>query len=216
MKTTDGTVEGDSLDSAGASIRKLVDRMDDYVLPPQFDFLNNDRISPIVMYMFEFEYELDADDLSYIWQNLAPRNYKTMQLQQDSTAHELINTELLTEKNLLSNPNLRWMVFKVKQRSQARYTDMTVSQISQTSRQKSLADAREFDKKEYPLNYNWPYDFVSIVESIKLDVEMKFDKSTPADLKTRTSKTTGKQNQTLNKKLRRKKALNLNQKQKKR
>jgi len=216
MKTTDGTIEGDSLDSAGASIRKLVDRMDEYVLPPQFDFLNNDRISPIVMYMFEFEYELDADDLSYIWQNLAPRNYKTMQLQQDSTAHELINTELLTEKNLLSNPNLRWMVFKVKQRSQARYTDMTVSQISQTSRQKSLADAREFDKKEYPLNYNWPYDFVSIVESIKLDVEMKFDKSSPADLKTRTSKTTGKQNQTLNKKLRRKKALNLNQKQKKR
>jgi hypothetical protein len=114
------------------------------------------------------------------------------------------------------NDKVQWMVFKVKQRSQARYTDMTVSQISQTSRQKSLADAREFDKKEYPLNYNWPYDFVSIVESIKLDVEMKFDKSSPADLKTRTSKTTGKQNQTLNKKLRRKKALNLNQKQKKR
>ena len=29
-----------------------------------------------VMYMFEFTYELDQDDLSYIWQNLAPRNYK--------------------------------------------------------------------------------------------------------------------------------------------
>ena len=28
------------------------------------------------MYFFEFEYELDKDDLSYIWQNIAPRNYK--------------------------------------------------------------------------------------------------------------------------------------------
>ena len=216
MKTTDGTVEGDSLDASGASIRKLVDRMDDYVLPPQFDFINNDRVAPIVMYMFEFEYELDTDDLSYIWQNLAPRNYKTMQLQEDSVAHELINTELLTENNLLSNPNLRWMVFKVKQRSQARYTDMIVSQVSQTTTQNNLKDNKESDKKEYPLNYNWPYDFVSIVESIKLDVDMKFDKSSPADLKTNTSKTIGKQNQTLNKKLRRKKALILNKKQKKR
>ena len=28
------------------------------------------------MYMFEFKYELDRDDLSYIWQNLAPKKFE--------------------------------------------------------------------------------------------------------------------------------------------
>ena len=58
--------------------------MDRYVFPPQFDFKNNDSIDPIVMYIFEFEYKLDRDDLSYIWQNLAPRNYKKMEIQVES------------------------------------------------------------------------------------------------------------------------------------
>ena len=40
--------------------------MDRYVLPPEFDFLNNTDIDPIVMYMFEFEYSFDKDDLSIV------------------------------------------------------------------------------------------------------------------------------------------------------
>ena len=39
IKETDGTLKGDSLEAAGESIRKLVQKMDRYVLPPQFDFL---------------------------------------------------------------------------------------------------------------------------------------------------------------------------------
>ena len=50
--------------------------MQRYVLPPQFDWLNNTDVEPITMYMFEFEYKFDKDDLNYIWQNLAPRDYK--------------------------------------------------------------------------------------------------------------------------------------------
>ena len=50
---------GDSLDAAGQSIRRLISKMKDYVLPKRFDFLRNPLIEPIVMYMFEFKYELD-------------------------------------------------------------------------------------------------------------------------------------------------------------
>ena len=62
--------------------------------------------------------ELDKDDLSYMWQNIAPRNYDKITLQSATVSHELMDTELLTEENLTENQNLRWMIFKVKQKSQ--------------------------------------------------------------------------------------------------
>ena len=100
-----GTTSADSLFAAGQSIRRLIEKMGKYVLPPQFDFLQNTEVDPIVMYMFEFEYKLDKDDLAYIWQNIAPRNYKTMSFQKDAVAHELFNTELLEESNIMDNPD---------------------------------------------------------------------------------------------------------------
>ena len=154
--------------------------MEQYVLPPQFDFLNNDLIDPIVMYMFEFKYEFDRDDLSYMWQNLAPRNSHRMSLPEDSVAHELINTELLTEANLLENPNLRWMVFKVKQRSQAMYEDVVVKQVSQPVKAPEIAGAVLQGTQKYKVRYNWPYDFVSIVESIQLDSDVLYKNREPA------------------------------------
>ena len=130
------------------------------------------------MYLFEFKYDLDQDDLSYIWQNLAPRNYKKMSFQTEAVAHELFNTELLTEQNLMENPNLRWMVFKVKQKSQAQYQDLTV-------RQASSAGSKLMQKPTagYPLKFNWPYDYVSIVELAKIEAEVLY-KQPPTTLMT--------------------------------
>ena len=201
---TDGSLVGDSLDAAGESIRKLIQKMDRYILPPQFDFLNNDSVTPIVMYMFEFEYKLDRDDLSYIWQNLAPRNYKDMKLETQSVAHELINTELLDEDNIMDNENLRWMVFKVKQRGQTNYWDEIASQVnranasaaSKTSRGKKSRQSQKQKRQEtsekaggafskrsegaddYELNFNWPYDYVSFVEMVKIDAEVLYEEET--------------------------------------
>ena len=190
LKNAQGSKIGDSLDTAGASIRKLTQKMERYVLPPQFDFLNNPKIKPIVMYMFEFEYELDKDDLSYIWQNLAPRDYKKMTLQHQSVAHELMDTELLTEKNLTKNQNLRWMLFKVKQRSQGNYWDLVATQVgrvpqartsnkdrssqSHTLSPPTINKDKDNERNTYPLMYNWPYDYLSFVELIKMDVEVLY------------------------------------------
>jgi hypothetical protein len=124
------------------------------------------------MYLFEFDYTFDKDDLSYIWQNLAPREYKKMTFQSDDVSHVLANNELLDRENLEDNENLRWMVFKVKQRSQSDYFSHVVSQAGQASNDAFLKTPPS-PEDEY-LQYNWPYDYVSFVELIKMDTEVLF------------------------------------------
>jgi len=177
LKEKQGSAAGDSLDAAGVSIRNLVQKMEQYVLPQQFDFLQNPLVEPIVMYIFEFKYELDQDDLSYIWQNIAPRDYKKMSFQTEAVAHELFNTELLTEQNLMENPDLRWMVFKVKQKSQAEYKDAVVRQASEGGKKLIIPP-----KTGYPIRYNWPYDYLSIVELVKIDAEVLYKSAPPKDV----------------------------------
>ena len=162
-----GTFRGDAEVSAGDSIRDLVQNVKKYVLPPQFDFIADPTKDPVAMYFFEFEYHFDKDDLSYIWQNLAPRNYKKMEQKIQVSSHNLANNELMNAKDILENENLRWMVFKVKQRSMAKYENKVYRQIG-------TRDLKE-STKGYQVEYNWPYDYLSFVEMINMDVEVLMD-----------------------------------------
>ena len=188
-----GTEVGDSLMTSGESIRKLIQKMERYVLPPQFDFLNNPSIDPIVMYMFEFEYTFDKDDLSYMWQNLAPRNYRDLTFQHQSIAHELMDLELLDENVLMDNENLRWMVFKVKQRAQTDYYDLVQTQAGEGSMPWSPVQSAQASQllqpfnrnvatsnSTYPLRFNWPYDYISFVELIKVDAQILYKDTSTA------------------------------------
>ena len=167
------TAAGSSLESAGQSIRNL-ERLvrEKYVFPPQFDFVRNKDLRPIAMYIFEFKYEFDKDDLNYIWQNLAPRNYKKARIQEQSVAHNLSNNEIMN-KEILKNDHLRWMIFKVKQRGMHDYYDLVADQAEGTSTQ-------IFDKAEkqegFEIKYNWPYDYLSFVELVKIDVDVLLKK----------------------------------------
>tara|TARA_Y100001963_G_C6661482_1_gene390664 strand:- start:400 stop:939 length:540 start_codon:yes stop_codon:yes gene_type:complete len=125
------------------------------------------------MYMFEFEYVFDRDDLSYIWQNLAPRNSDKMFFQHSSIAHPLLPTELLTESMLLDHEQLRWMVFKVKQKSNTSYYDLIPAQAGEAS--PVIPDPTSVTMPGYPVQYNWPYDYLSFVELIKMDVEVLYE-----------------------------------------
>ena len=183
------SAEGDSLLGAGVSISKQLQKMQRYILPPQFDFINNpgSALQPFVMYIFEFEYNLDRDDLSYIWQNIAPRDYKKMSFQMQSVAHELVDTEVLNESILEENQHLRWMLFKVKQKGQEDYWDY-VDEQAQSSTKSSKYDNRQIvgstdaNQKDsnYKLRHNWPYDYMSFVEMIKLNVDIKYSDTIPA------------------------------------
>jgi len=176
----EGSKDGDSLETAGESIRKMVQKMKRYVLPPQFDFINFDEIDPVVMYFFEFKYEFDKDDLSYIWQNLAPRDYKKITFQEASVSHDLMNTELLEEQNIIDNPNLRWMVFKVKQKATKDYYDLIPPQIK-AARPTTNLDKPETDKDDEYLQFNWPYDYLSFVELVKLEADVLYKEKPEED-----------------------------------
>tara|TARA_B100001123_G_scaffold74689_3_gene84256 strand:+ start:63663 stop:75155 length:11493 start_codon:yes stop_codon:yes gene_type:complete len=173
-----GTPLGQSLDAAGISIRDQLAKMENYIFPPQFNFIENSNLDPMAMYIFEFTYEFDKDDLNYIWQNLAPRNYQRVHMQSDSVSHALLNSELLSEHNLADNENLRWMIFKVKQRGQDDYYDHVKPQGSIAS--DDVFEDDTLTPEEKYLQYNWPYDYLSFVELIKMDVQVKFDSPTLA------------------------------------
>lgn len=124
------------------------------------------------MYVFEFKYEFDRDDLSYIWQNLAPRDSKEVHFQNSSVTHNIADNELINEK-VLMNENLRWMVFKVKQRAQTDYYDLIPDQANESTRQ---VEQKTTKIDEYKYGFNWPYDYLSFVELIKMDVDILLKK----------------------------------------
>jgi len=94
-----------------------------------------------------------------------------MSFQTTAVAHNLMNTELLNEKNLLTNENLRWMVFKVKQRSKTSYYDLIPDQAAQASKE---IFGSKISKEGYEIQYNWPYDYLSFVELIKMDAQVLY------------------------------------------
>ena len=225
------SVEGNTLETAGASIRNLLTQMDTFLLPPQIDFINNPDATPMVMYIFSFDYHLDQDDLSYIWQNIAPADYKKATKQNSSIAHYLMDQELLNqalisgvEDSETSSVNpLRWMVFKVKQRAKVSYDDLIPPQIDRSSsplsaqvnpfnmefskrtvleRAKQVHAVRRRPEGRPDLvgdlilsnpsgmtvqpptfterfQYNWPYDYLSFVEAVKLDANIRYTSEGP-------------------------------------
>ena len=59
--------------------------------------------------------------------------------------------------------NIQWRVFKVKQKARTNYFNIT----AKAEKQEDIVDLAT------PYSYNWPYDFCSLVELIKLDTEYK-------------------------------------------
>jgi hypothetical protein len=110
-----------------------------------------------------------------------------MAFQKSSISHNLMDLELLNEDNLMDNPNLRWMVFKVKQRAQTDYYDLVPTQVGGAEMpKKSLRKATDAGKDStYDVTYNWPYDYLSFVEMIKLDAEVLYKPDAETERQTR-------------------------------
>ena len=180
----------------GGSIKQMVDAMQRYVFPPTMDFVANpERVRPFAMYIFEFEHALNMQDLSDIWQNLPPRigyafddesnSFKdgngvmSNEIMQESTiSHELLKTELLSDF-----PNkVQWMVFKVKQKAQKNYFNKVINDqvnpVGKFDRTLGIQVGRKDSTKEFnpEYSYNWPYDFFSLVELVKIDAEVELKK----------------------------------------
>ena len=62
------------------------------------------------------------------------------------------------------------MVFKVKQKSQKNYFNLIAPQAGESSTTEDF----QATQSGYQLGFNWPYDYVSFLESIKMDVDVLF------------------------------------------
>jgi len=144
--------------------------------------LNYPEVKPFSMYIFEFTHTLSQQDLADIWQNLPPSIGTSFEEAEASVTHPLLANELMgygtgndtTPKGGELPNKVRWMVFKVKQRANTNYFDKVVGVKGSplagqtTSRDQSLKVDQDL------ISYNWPYDFFSLVELVKIDAEVTF------------------------------------------
>ena len=185
-KDIDNVIAGNSK-LCGQTVIEMVDKMRQYNFPPSMDFLNYSEVDPFAMYIFEFEHDLTQQDLSYIWQNLAPDIALNHEEAEATVTHELLAHELLgggavvttTEDGAILNESskgiefkedIRWMVFKVKYRAKTNYFKKMVGKKDSIDSSRGIGPSGEDDL----ITYNWPYDFFSLVELVKIDASVEF------------------------------------------
>ena len=151
------------------SITSMMSKLENYVMPPNMDFIRNKKVKPFVTYLFEFEHELDRQDLADIWQGLMPEISRTPEIDKSCLAHDLNENEFFHGKGL---PNdLRWMVFKIKRRAKNNYYGAKRDSIDKGVRVEPIKSQRE---REFDYSYNWPHDFYSLVELAEVEAGVEF------------------------------------------
>jgi len=156
------------------SITQTYDRMSKFVIPPQFDYRHYSDIDPFVMYILHTKIDLSKQDLVDIWQNVMPDTFETMTKDHIELGHKLEEYEFFHSSDI---PNdIRFMMFKVKQRAEWNYYNVLPSKNDDKKfKFKILDESGEYAEKEPTFSYNWPYDFISLVSNAKLDVEFDFE-----------------------------------------
>ena len=98
-----------------------------------------------------------------------------------------------------NNKRVKWLIFKVKQRAETNYFKTVFAVDNESAgtldflsdpwgghnHEVSKPTPEYFDENQRPrYSYNWPYDFFSMVEMVKLESEIEFnDKDTPIQKK---------------------------------
>jgi len=174
----------------GNTIIEMVRKMKKFVFPPSMDFVRYPDIQPFAMYIFEFTHLLSKKDVTDIWQNLPPDIGRTFVESESSVSHEFLQHELLGKGAVIKNDKLnenakfsefpseiQWMIFKAKKRAKTNYFDKVVARKGTTgdTSGQELENVTAGELGEDPtITYNWPYDYFSLVELIKLDAEITF------------------------------------------
>jgi hypothetical protein len=180
-------------DSPGvaATVRHQISMMQKYIFPPQLDFVKYRDKSPIAMYVFEFTHRLDQQDLADIWQNLPPKiGVHAEGFVESYASHRLLKgDEGFGYKGPLSGEmaeKLQWMVFKVKKKAANDYFKKQGDSVFKNKPTKVdvaahnraaatvASSLRERLAKTDGYSYNWPYDYFSLVELIKMDAQVLF------------------------------------------
>ena len=173
-------IEAGQLDSLvnidETSVSDLIKKMRRYILPPKFDFVHHpDKLSPFVMYMFEFEHKFTRQELMDIWQNVMPDIAKSAEVEEVTLSHPTGKFEFFHGQRPFStvyadeDPEVEWMVFKVKQRAKTSYYELTEN----TTDDDKFKFKFQWGEMAPQYSYNWPYDFCSLVELAKVTTEIE-------------------------------------------
>jgi hypothetical protein len=149
-----------------------------YVIPPHLDFLHNKNTNPFVMFMMEFEMELNQTDLQNVWQNIEPTfAKKAIRVKTETNSHSLPgnaiqgamasnNKDPFFAADIFKSQDTRWAVFKVKRRAKTNF-NAAVGKTKHDFVRRDLSDSNQTD--EFLYSYNWPHDFYSLIELAKVD-----------------------------------------------
>lgn len=162
---------GSETDITSTSVSDMILAMQKYVIPPQYNFLEFDDIRPFAMYFLEFEHTLDQQDLADIWQGVMPKIAITAEKDEVEFSHPSGKFEFFSGNELPQN--LRWMIFKVKRKAEKNYFAVTADSTDDNRFQFDFQVGRK--APEY--SYNWPYDYFSLVELAKVEVEVEYKNS---------------------------------------
>ena len=132
-----------------------------YVFPPKFDFVINQTVTPILMYGFEFSATLTQKDITDMWQNLPPDIADKFEQKE-----VVIDDEQVLELLASDSDEIQWMVFKVKKRAK--------KDFDKVRRQLVSDDVSAFPQTVGDYTYNWPYDYFSLVELVKIDETVRY------------------------------------------
>tara|TARA_B100000035_G_scaffold302087_1_gene299342 strand:- start:264 stop:3824 length:3561 start_codon:yes stop_codon:yes gene_type:complete len=172
QKFVDEAINGES--NAEETLVDLVDKMNRFIFPPSFDFVNFPKnVDPIAMYVFEFSVYLSQQDLSDIWQNVLPKFGRHHGVEEASISHSLLGDKKLMNNSKLRE-DVRWMVFKVKQRAASRYYDQVFKKKGTKLTDLITEVTADAAGPRSKIQYNWPYDFFSLVELVKIDASVEF------------------------------------------
>jgi hypothetical protein len=121
------------------------------------------------MYIAEFETSLDKQDLADIWQGVMPKQAMQAEIEEniishDNSLHDFFHGEGMPQ-------DVRFLMFKVKRKAEINYFKMT----SDSSDDERFRFDFAVGKKTPEYSYNWPYDYFSLVEMAKVDLEIDYD-----------------------------------------
>ena len=171
----------DALEGKGSRAAiDMVNKMQKYYFPPHMDFLTydgkrihptpnspfGDSVAPFAMYIFEFHHCLSKKDLTDIWQNLMPRIAEKAQKDESIITHTRDDSHNFFNIGDITS-DTRWMIFKVKQKAQQSYYDVTADTYDDSRFKFDIGQSKV--KPKY--SYNWPYDFFSLVELVQIEAE---------------------------------------------
>tara|TARA_A100000172_G_scaffold16038_1_gene8558 strand:- start:10182 stop:18536 length:8355 start_codon:yes stop_codon:yes gene_type:complete len=161
FKTVNNRRKFFSISESNSEYENIQKNLKKYVFPPKFDFVINNTVDSILMYAFEFSANVTQQDIADMWQNLPPDLNEKFEQKEVVIDNKQI-LDLLAD----NSENIQWMVFKVKKRSKKSFEKYRRSLVTE--------DTSGFEDNIGPYSYNWPYDYFSLVELVKIDETVQY------------------------------------------